>query len=265
MLCICCSHLTENIDECALSTHHLQAANSMSNRNSQGRVPWGGGTYCAAGALLRALWRCAAPQHGPSRAPQIHAPKRPFPPPRSPTSSQGCSFPDRVADPCRQPGWWPPLAGSSHWRGKAARGEARGASLPLPMTCTLSFGAGCCGNRWHGLSRSSPDRAGNCDTAGSGSETPSCSRCGSRNTRRGGRLRRRETPSFNPKQRNPKEKLTDRALNRRANPLFVCSYLQRKMLFVALTYGELPTETCVALHESVLSHRQHLTNQAPNP
>lgn len=64
----------------------------------------------------------------------------------------------------------------------------RGRSLPLPMTCTLSFGAGCCGNRWHGPSRSSPDRAGNCDTAGSGSETPSCSRCGSRNTRRGGRL-----------------------------------------------------------------------------
>lgn len=68
----------------------------------------------------------------------------------------------------------------------------RDASLPLPMTCTLSFGAGCCGNRWHGPSRSSPDRAGNCDTAGSGSETPSCSRCGSRNTRRGGRLRRRK-------------------------------------------------------------------------
>lgn len=68
----------------------------------------------------------------------------------------------------------------------------QGTSLPLPMTCTLSFGAGCCGNRWHGPSRSSPDRAGNCDTAGSGSETPSCSHCGSRNTRRGGRLRRRE-------------------------------------------------------------------------
>lgn len=68
----------------------------------------------------------------------------------------------------------------------------RGRSLPLPMTCTLSFGAGCCGNRWHGPSRSSPDRAGNCDTAGSGSETPSCSRCGSTNTRRGGRLQRKK-------------------------------------------------------------------------
>lgn len=68
----------------------------------------------------------------------------------------------------------------------------QGMSLPLPMTCTLSFGAGCCGNRWHGPSRSSPDRAGNCDTAGSGSETPSCSRCGSRNTRRDGRLHRRK-------------------------------------------------------------------------
>lgn len=94
----------------------------------------------------------------------------------------GLSMPDSCPE--LRPGAPPPAGGQSSLQ--------RGASLPLPMTCTLSFGAGCCGNRWHGPSRSSPDRAGNCDTAGSGSETPSCSRCGSRNTRRGGRLHRRE-------------------------------------------------------------------------
>lgn len=59
----------------------------------------------------------------------------------------------------------------------------------LPMTYTPSFGAGCYGNRWHAPSRSSPDRAGNYDIAGSGSGSPSYSRCGSRSTRPGERLR----------------------------------------------------------------------------
>lgn len=61
-------------------------------------------------------------------------------------------------------------------------------NLPLPMTCILSFGAGCYGNHWHVPSRSNLDRAGNCDTAGIDSEIPSCSRYGSRNTQQGGRL-----------------------------------------------------------------------------
>lgn len=58
---------------------------------------------------------------------------------------------------------------------------------------TLSFGAGCYGNLRHGPSRSSPGRAGSCDTAGIGSEIPSCSRCDSRNTPLDGRLGRKET------------------------------------------------------------------------
>lgn len=60
--------------------------------------------------------------------------------------------------------------------------------LPLPMTCILSFGVGCYGNHWHVPSRSNLDRAGNCDTAGIGSEIPSCSHYGNRNTQQGGRL-----------------------------------------------------------------------------
>lgn len=55
----------------------------------------------------------------------------------------------------------------------------------LPMTYTPSFGAGCYGNRWHAPSRSSPDRAGNYDIAGSGSGSPSYSQYGSRSTRPG--------------------------------------------------------------------------------
>lgn len=55
------------------------------------------------------------------------------------------------------------------------------------MMCTLSFGAGCYENRRHGPSRNSPDRAGNCDTAGIGSEIPSYFHCGSRNTQLDGR------------------------------------------------------------------------------
>jgi len=100
---------------------------------------------------------------------------------RTSSPAPGLPVPDGRSE--LRPGASPPAGGQSSLQ--------RGASLPLPMTCTLSFGAGCCGNRWHGPSKSSLDRAGNCDTAGSGSETPSCSRCGSRNTRRGGRLRRR--------------------------------------------------------------------------
>lgn len=60
--------------------------------------------------------------------------------------------------------------------------------LSLPMTYTPSFGAGCYGNRWHAPSRSSPDRAGNYDIAGSGSGSPSYSQYGSRSTRPGERL-----------------------------------------------------------------------------
>lgn len=57
----------------------------------------------------------------------------------------------------------------------------------LPRTCTLSFGAGCYGNHRHVPSRSSLDRAGNCDTVGIGSESPTYSHCGSMNTPPGGR------------------------------------------------------------------------------
>lgn len=119
----------------------------------------------------------------------------------------GCPAPSLpVPDGCLElrPGVSPPAGGQ--------RSLQRGTSLPLPMTCTLSFGAGCCGNRWHGPSRSSPDRAGNCDTAGSGSETPSCSRCGSRNTQRGGRLCRREKHrAINQSREYPLQKFIDKA------------------------------------------------------
>ena len=63
----------------------------------------------------------------------------------------------------------------------------------LPRTCTLSFGAGCYGNHRHAPSRSSLDRAGNCDTVGIGSESPTCSHCGSTNTQPGGRLMGKQT------------------------------------------------------------------------
>lgn len=63
--------------------------------------------------------------------------------------------------------------------------------LSLPMTYTPSFGAGCYGNHWHAPSRSSPDRAGNYDIAGSGSGSPSYSQYGSRSTRPGERLQGR--------------------------------------------------------------------------
>lgn len=69
--------------------------------------------------------------------------------------------------------------------------------LPLPMRYTPSFGAGCYGDRWHAPSRSSPDRAGNYDIAGSGSGSPSYSQCGSRSTRPGERLRGGEEGSDN--------------------------------------------------------------------
>lgn len=65
----------------------------------------------------------------------------------------------------------------------------------LPMTCTPSFGAGCYGNHWHAPSRSSPDRAGNYDIAGSGSGSPSYSQYGSRSTRPGERLQGKEAGS----------------------------------------------------------------------
>lgn len=60
--------------------------------------------------------------------------------------------------------------------------------LHLPMMYTPSFGAGCYGNHWHAPSRSSPDRAGNYDIAGSDSGSPSYSQYGSRSTRPGERL-----------------------------------------------------------------------------
>lgn len=67
--------------------------------------------------------------------------------------------------------------------------------LYLPMTYTPSFGAGCYGNHWHAPSRSSPDRAGNYDIAGSGSGSPSYSQYGSRSTRPGERLQGGEAGS----------------------------------------------------------------------
>lgn len=55
------------------------------------------------------------------------------------------------------------------------------------MMYTPSFGAGCYENPLHGPSRSSPGRAGSCDTAGIGIGIPSCSHCDSRNTQPDGR------------------------------------------------------------------------------
>lgn len=57
-----------------------------------------------------------------------------------------------------------------------------------PRMSAPSFGAGCCGDRWHGHARSSSGTAGNHDTAGSGSGNPSCSRSGSTNIPQDGRL-----------------------------------------------------------------------------
>lgn len=178
---ICCSHLAQITDEPALS-HSTYREPAVPNRDSWGQSHGSRRTYCAAGTLLWAPGT-AGLQHG-CHTPTLNAHSRKSAP-TSVLSHQipGCNFPDRLliptGSPCREP---PP---------KAKRLQP-GTSLPLPMTCTLSFGAGCCGNRWHGLSRSSPDRAGNCGIAGSGSGTPSCSRCGSRNTQRDGRLWERD-------------------------------------------------------------------------
>lgn len=82
---------------------------------------------------------------------------------------------------------WNPI----HSRQHSTLNSEHRVALALPMMCTLSFGAGCCGNHWHVPSRSSPDRAGNCDTVGIGSEIPSYSHCGSRSTPLDGRLRKK--------------------------------------------------------------------------
>lgn len=174
---IFCSHLAENTHEPALS-HFTYREPAVPNRDS----PTGAGgltvrlALCSGPPALQACSTAVTHTHPKSTLQKVCSHLCALPPARR------VQLPRQAADPNRQSLPGAPTPGQS----------ASGTSLPLPMTCTLSFGAGCCGNRWHGLSRSSPDRAGNCGIAGSGSGTPSCSRCGSRNTQQDGRLWERD-------------------------------------------------------------------------